>query len=242
MKMFTRIALACATTLAFLASPADAQFLRLTGGFSTNADFFGGEMQDGGWVGSFSDSEPVFPPNYATAQFEIYFDPGTAAIDIDGVMSVHEVAAMTLHLTHTVDDRLVRETYELGDPGVAAVIEYSAGQGFAIASFRVTFDGGLFVLHLDGLNVLSTPVAGVLPIDNYEYISAPRVQLATDAGEVIDGLFYTTNLGYRVDDASVLPNGDPGPGCSLADVAPPFDVLDFSDVLGFLIAFGAGCP
>ena len=32
------------------------------------------------------------------------------------------------------------------------------------------------------------------------------------------------------------------PGCSLADLAPPFGVLDFSDVLTFLTAYGAGCP
>eukprot|EP00913_Durusdinium_trenchii_P006083 g5695.t1 len=31
-------------------------------------------------------------------------------------------------------------------------------------------------------------------------------------------------------------------GCSDADLAPPFGVLDFSDVLSFLTAFGAGCP
>ena len=32
------------------------------------------------------------------------------------------------------------------------------------------------------------------------------------------------------------------PGCSVADIAEPYDVLDFSDVIGFLGAFGAGCP
>ncbi len=33
-----------------------------------------------------------------------------------------------------------------------------------------------------------------------------------------------------------------GPACSQADLAPPFGVHDFSDVLAFLTAFGAGCP
>ncbi len=32
------------------------------------------------------------------------------------------------------------------------------------------------------------------------------------------------------------------PPCSLADLAPPFGVLNFSDVLEYLVAFGAGCP
>ncbi len=32
------------------------------------------------------------------------------------------------------------------------------------------------------------------------------------------------------------------PGCSVADIAEPYNVLDFSDVIGFLGAFGAGCP
>ncbi|MEZ6244203.1 MAG: hypothetical protein R3B57_14305 [Phycisphaerales bacterium] len=32
------------------------------------------------------------------------------------------------------------------------------------------------------------------------------------------------------------------PGCSAADIASPFGVLDFSDVFAFLMAFGGGCP
>ena len=38
---------------------------------------------------------------------------------------------------------------------------------------------------------------------------------------------------------------DPPPapeGCSVADLAPPFGQLDFSDVVAYLTAFGAGCP
>ncbi len=228
--------------LVAVATSASGQYLRLTGGFSTNADFFGNETPQGGWVGPYEDTEPLFPPNYATAQFEFYFDPNVSPITIDGGVSLHEVAAVSLLLTHAADNQLVRETYQLGDPGVTAVIEYSAGQGYAIASFRVNFGGGLFVLHLDGLSVIDEPQLGVLPFGNYEYIAQPRVQLATDEGEVIDGQFYTTNLGYRVDFASGLPKGDPGPGCALADVAAPFDVLDFSDVLAFLTSFGDGCP
>jgi len=37
-------------------------------------------------------------------------------------------------------------------------------------------------------------------------------------------------------------SGGSTPGCGLADVAEPYNVLDFSDVLGFLTAFGSGCP
>lgn len=38
------------------------------------------------------------------------------------------------------------------------------------------------------------------------------------------------------------PGGSLVPGCNAADIAEPYDTLDFSDVLGFLNAFGAGCP
>ena len=35
---------------------------------------------------------------------------------------------------------------------------------------------------------------------------------------------------------------EPMAGCNAADLAMPFGVLDFSDVVAFLGAFGAGCP
>lgn len=38
------------------------------------------------------------------------------------------------------------------------------------------------------------------------------------------------------------PGGSVVPGCNVADLAIPYDVLDFSDVIAFLTAFGAGCP
>ncbi len=222
--------------IGMLASPAHAQFMKLSGGFSTNADFFGGENQFGGWVGAFDDDEPIFPPNYATAQFEIFFDPGLAPVAAEGMLSVHEIADAMIILTHSVDGRLERETIRMGDLGVSAAIEYS----LYIATFRVTYNGGIFAVHLDGLNHEFDPFPGVLPANNLEYIAQPRVQLATDEGEFIDGAIHATNLGYRVDFVSELPPNDIQ-GCSVADIAAPFGVVNFDDVLAFLTTFGEGC-
>ena len=93
---------------------------------------------------------------------------------------------------------------------------------------------------------------------------------AIDAGDSLGGfgvsvLSLTTDLDGNVrnlDDADTANTGVPAwelnidlgafefqpdtgatlPGCNLADVAEPYTVLDFSDVIGFLTAFGAGCP
>ncbi len=88
--------------------------------------------------------------------------------------------------------------------------------------------------------------------DSLGGISVSVLSLATDLDGNVRNLddLDTPNTGVPAWELNIdlgayefQPAGAPGlPGCSIADVAEPYNTLDFSDVLGFLTAFGAGCP
>ncbi len=70
--------------------------------------------------------------------------------------------------------------------------------------------------------------AGLLTGGTGVFASVQRINASVVA---IGGVSYNVRL---VD--------PPQEACSAADLAPPFGVLDFSDVFDFLVAFGTGCP
>ncbi|MEZ6242607.1 MAG: hypothetical protein R3B57_06135 [Phycisphaerales bacterium] len=223
---------ACAMSVAAGVAPAQL-YLRLAGGFSTNADYFGYESTQGGWVGTYDDFEPAFPPNYATAQFEMIFDVTASADAFQHLVSVFDIEYVNLIVTYMGAFELTTRTLTTDD---LELHQIEVADNFM--QFVLVFDEGALLIGLEGAT--SFWPDPTLPQLKEDYIAQPRIQFTTDHGTFIDSLFYSTNMGYRVSESS--PPAPPADGCGAVDLAPPYGVLDFSDVLAFLIAFGAGCP
>lgn len=231
MRAMWALLVVCALSLATGVAPA--QYLRLAGGFSTNADYFGGQYEQGAWVGPFGDFDPPFPVNYVTAQFELIFDSSASATGFQLQTSVFDIQHVYLVLTYMRGGELTMRTLSAAD---LEVHQIEVSDGFM--QFALVFDEGALFINLEG--AFSFWVDPVLPQLPEYYIAQPRAQFTTDDGAFVDGLFYPTNLGYRV--AFSSPPTPPDDGCGAVDLAPPYGVLDFSDVFAFLIGFGAGCP
>lgn len=112
----------------------------------------------------------------------------------------------------------------LVDPGAVAQFSVSLALGNEPLSYQWKRDG---VLLLDGDGV-SGSLTPTLTLENV---------VPADAG--LYSLTVFNDLGFAASDEAIL--GVRASGCP-ADLAAPFDVLNFFDVVTYINAFNAGCP
>ena len=209
--------------LGVLTSPAPAQWLRFEFSFTASAN-------------SSTELVPEFEMGGAHGWF--VFDTERAPIESGPTGIVYEIDAFDVsRFLSRVDGahsgRLTeRDAY--AQFKAAPDVDFYALQIFdqddnALVSVQVFVDdGGLFA-------------GATLPDDVASYHSTfagGSVQFVGEAG--LGQVYNDGDLGFRF---RVREVGAPEPKpCSEVDLAEPFGVLNFDDVLAFLVRFGAGCP
>ncbi|MEZ6243315.1 MAG: family 16 glycosylhydrolase [Phycisphaerales bacterium] len=96
--------------------------------------------------------------------------------------------------------------------------------------------GGALMLESDGVQV-SGPMV-FLNTGGWQSWTTVETQVELEAGEQV---FRLVNVGGAIAEFNInwIELEQENAGCNIADVAPPFGTLDFSDVIAFLTAFGA---
>ncbi len=137
--------------------------------------------------------------------------------------------------THVLSSDPIQAQDDTGSPGgntfghlALAILDFKNSSGGIIQSNEVqVHDSNTSSLdQWNEYNLSATAPAGA------ETVQLTLLLLQWD---LATGAIFWDNVSLTVGDAEPQP-------CNPADLAEPFGVLDFSDVIAFLSAFGSGCP
>ncbi len=148
----------------------------------------------------------------ATSLGASYATPGTPAGPVPVTADLFSFASVATALSGTV---------------------VAAGSVFGIGDINETID-------LASQGVFDAPADGMITSDGTTVTLDGGVITFTGSSEVVPGL-ATMDVVGTVTFVATGPAPAPA-GCNAADLAEPFDTLDFSDVVAFLTAFGSMDP
>ncbi len=193
----------------------------------------------------------------------VYFDPASAPSGQDGDTTIFPLEYVEFDITHRATGKTRRVVFSDDSRFVGSVRSDPSDALFTgRPTFTIIFGGaGAGTPGVSATGSLSIvepaghpgPNPTQLPSSPSGYNGAGNVFLEVNVedGEGVSGissvwvptssLFTGGTFSYTV--SSDDPPTPPAPeACSPADLDVPFGALDFSDVLAFLVAFGAGCP
>ena len=122
-----------------------------------------------------------------------------------------------------------------GSPGGGAFGHLALGIVDFLDSGGVVVGSAEVQVHESGVTALDQWVQFSLTADAPANATDARVTLLLIQWDLATGSIFWDNVSLEEGEAEPQP-------CNAADLAEPFGVLDFSDVIAFLGLFGSGCP
>lgn len=174
-------------------------------------------------------------PPVSSDATRIVFEPVSCDLTISSASSPLTVPSQTV----TSDDPIASFTAKL------TVFRLTQNYRLEIEAVDAAINQSIEV-NIDALPAFGPSITS-LPDDPADYRPLDTMDASYSDGGVLDDFmawnhelgFVNGRMFYR---ALEVEPGTPTPGCNEADLAPPFGTLDFSDVIAYLTAFGAGCP
>ncbi len=191
-------------------------------------------------------------PEGARAMLRLVFDAGAAPDGFAGDQPYF--FSVEGELTVAPDDDPFLEQYWTTIVGVSALssaaLSYNPPAGeITINATGLVSSGHGFVDAMVGIRVGDAfpDLLESLPDDPEDFLGADRVTCHMASSQANVAASWTPAGGFSNGSVSVRARvverpEEPAPGCSIADLAAPFGVLNFDDALAFLSAFAAGCP